>query len=679
MNIIPYQENLKELFTSKSKLLLLLASLICMQQVQSQSDKNYRLAEEYFAAGEYLTAATLYEQYLHPSGKNQSGSDFPLFASRHTQVKSARPVNKLDVLYKQAESYRLAHYWQQASDRYRQCFEKDKSKYATALYWYATSQRSIGNYNEAEQSLHDFLRINTDSWHKTEAQKELATLHLIRQQLSKPDSILYTIKKINALLSHEKGAYAPFITPGGDLFFTSAVTDSLTKPGINPYHNRLFRAEYGDNDLQNIQPVEIAGIDESLHQSIGSLSPDGRFLYFTQWKKENGKNISAIYLARKDGSSWSNPVKLAHINVDHFSSRQPFFSPDGKYLYFASDRPGGYGRFDIWLAPLLKDGTTEAAFNAGTVINTPDEEQSPFYHTGTNTLVFSSDRSVGMGGYDLYAAKGKENAWELPVNLGHPVNSSRDDLYFFAGANEDLLTNAIVSSDRGSDCCMEMYTITKSPKHKKLKGSIRDCRTQEPMAGAEVVLKSETGDSLVAITDEKGSYQFDLQHKIANPYLQVTKPLYKTSSEPVGISSVDESEWLTDIMMSAPICLEKKLVIKVENVVTVYFDFDKSDLKDRGRDQLDSIYTILNENIVATLQISGYTDGLGSVEYNKRLSDRRAKSCADYLISKGIDAARISFESFGACCPIEMELINGRDNPDGRSKNRRALINISRE
>jgi len=125
--------------------------------------------------------------------------------------------------------------------------------------------------------------------------------------------------------------------------------------------------------------------------------------------------------------------------------------------------------------------------------------------------------------------------------------------------------------------------------------------------------------------------------------------------------------------------LEKKLVIKAENVVTVYFDFDKSILKPAAVSRLDSIYTVLTGFPAATIQISGYTDGLGSEAYNKKLSDRRAKACADYLLAKGIDSSRISFESFGACCPVEMEKINGRDNPDGRSLNRRALINVKKD
>jgi outer membrane protein OmpA-like peptidoglycan-associated protein len=145
------------------------------------------------------------------------------------------------------------------------------------------------------------------------------------------------------------------------------------------------------------------------------------------------------------------------------------------------------------------------------------------------------------------------------------------------------------------------------------------------------------------------------------------------------VEGKNETNWLTDTLYNGTLCIDKKLVIKVENVVTVYFDFDKSQLKERGVAQLDSIYNVLAENVTATIQISGYTDGLGTAEYNKVLSDKRAKTCADYLIGKGIDTNRISFESFGACCPIEMELINGRDNPDGRSMNRRALINIDKD
>jgi outer membrane protein OmpA-like peptidoglycan-associated protein len=193
-------------------------------------------------------------------------------------------------------------------------------------------------------------------------------------------------------------------------------------------------------------------------------------------------------------------------------------------------------------------------------------------------------------------------------------------------------------------------------------------------------LKNAAGKTVQVTTSANGKYSFELTGDAGQHEVLVTKQKYYEKNSNVVIESINETDWRTDTVNNTAICLEKeKFVLKVENVVTVYFDFDKSILTERALSQLDSIYAILNENTAATLQVSGYTDGLGSVEYNKKLSDRRAKACADYLIQKGIDPVRITFESFGSCCPVEMELINGRDNAEGRSKNRRALININKE
>jgi outer membrane protein OmpA-like peptidoglycan-associated protein len=181
-------------------------------------------------------------------------------------------------------------------------------------------------------------------------------------------------------------------------------------------------------------------------------------------------------------------------------------------------------------------------------------------------------------------------------------------------------------------------------------------------------------------TNEEGRYQFDLTGVGNTGQFLVSKEKYKDTTTGLQVEKTIESNWKTDTVYNAPICVaEKKLVIKVENVVSLYFSFDRSRLKERSIVQLDSIYNVLVENPRATIQISGYTDGIGSTEYNKKLSDKRAKACADYLLAKGIEPARITFESFGACCPVEMEKINGRDNPSGRRMNRRALINISKE
>jgi len=161
--------------------------------------------------------------------------------------------------------------------------------------------------------------------------------------------------------------------------------------------------------------------------------------------------------------------------------------------------------------------------------------------------------------------------------------------------------------------------------------------------------------------------------------LSISSDLYKDKASHVKIENTDESDLLTDQFINTEVCIEKKLVIKAKNVVTVYFDFDKSNLKPEAVKKLNSIYAALKEFPAATIQISGYTDGRGTVEYNKILSHKRAMACAQYLLTKGVETSRISYESFGKCCPVEMEIINGRDNPYGRSRNRRALINVKKD
>lgn len=684
--ILPIQKNYKRqliTFTSTNlvkRSLLVLSACVFILQAKSQSSNTLAQADEYFASGDYFTAAGLYEQILHPRVKQKTPANFPLNGRKNSSQTGSMQVDKLEVLYKQAESYRLANYWTEASAKYQKCFEKDPAKYADGLYWYSVCQRSLGNYTVAEENATKFLKTCVaGSPNMQAAKKELETLQFIRNQVVRPDSILYRVQKINTSFGTEKGVFAPLADRGNQFVITSTQTDAVVKPGVNPFHNRLFYSTLIDGNMQNIDPVMIEGIDSSFNQAAASLSASGNYLYFTQWKKDNGRIISSIvYSARKE-NAWTKPLAASSINLEGYNSKHPFCSPDGKYIFFASDRPGGSGQFDIWYAGLRADGTTTAPINVGTVLNTSANEQAPFYHESSGTLVFSSDRRPGMGGYDLFTTTGWEQEWKTPENMGHPVNSPRDDMYFFAPEKSTLLNRAIISSDRGSECCLETYAIARAPKKQVITGVIRDCRNNEPASGADVTLKNRSGKTWHISTGENGTYEFEIAEQVNSYQLSIAKDGYKETVSGISVSGSNESEWLKDIHYNTAICLERKLVIKVENVVTVYFDFDQSKLKDRGMVVLDSIHAVLTEHSTATIQISGYTDGLGTDEYNKVLSDKRARACADYLVTMGIDSARISFESFGACCPVEMEKINGRDNPDGRSKNRRALINIAKD
>lgn len=656
----------------------------CTIPVFSQKNGPLQLADQYFAAGDYYTAANLYKQYLNPSKKLTSGTDFPLNVKRRRAGGGNKNISRNDILFKQAESYRLANYWVEAAATYKEYIDKNDTRLTEALYWYAVCQRSVGKYAAAEESLNKVIvSAGANSSYRTDAQTELQTLKYIRKEIARPDSILVTLRKLNIPGSNDKGAFAVTQVNGNQFLVSSTEPDSTQTKGINPYHSHLFYATLNNGSLTNMNPVDFPDQSIKDNQGAASISKDGKYIYFSQWKRINGKTVSAIYYSVKQSKGWSEPVLLPLVNVNGYSSKQPFCSTDGKYIFFASDRPGGSGKFDIWYAELKADGTTGKPVNLGTEVNTGGDEQSPFYHNSSSTLVFSSNGRQGLGGYDLFSAKGSEATWAAPQNLGYPVNSSRDDLYFFTDEKNGLLTDAIFSSDRGTGCCLETYTISKRPKMKLLRGTVRDCKDNNPVANAIVSLKDAAGNIKEDTTDADGRYDFEgIKDSYRDLALMITKNDYKDAISMLKIKDTDESDLLIDKLINTDLCIdkiEKKLVIKAENVVSVYFDFDKSILKPAAISKLDSIYNVLTEFTAATIQISGYTDGLGSEAYNKKLSDRRARACADYLVKKGIDSSRVSFESFGACCPVEMEKINGRDNPDGRSLNRRALINIKKE
>jgi OmpA-OmpF porin, OOP family len=657
---------------------MLLGIAFLVSDANAQSDKSLLLADKYFDEGEYYTAADLYGQYLNQFKKSGSQTHFPLHSSLYNKKRAGNYAGHTDILYKQAESYRLANLFEEAENLYDQCYKKNSVRFAESLFWIAFCQRNLQRFEEAEKNINMFIKeITVENKNYSAALNEKQTLEFIKKELNKPDSILYQVKKISP---SDSGKQNNFFAPVAleDQFIITSTLQQKASAGSNPFINRLFLTTFQNNNMDRLQPLSLQIIDSNFNQGTASVSTDGQYLYFTQWKIEKGKPVSSIYYSIKTANGWDHPRYLNSVNQSESNTKHPFCSKDGKYLFFVSDRKEGYGRFDIWFASLLPDGSTTNPVNAGPIINTAFNEVAPFYHSNSQTLVFSSDKIPGMGGYDLYTSSGKELVWSQPQNMGYPVNSSRDESYFFSTAKENILELAYFSSDRGSGCCMDIYSLSKKVKSNVLSGMVLDCNNNQPLPGVMVNLKDATGKILNAITTENGVYSFQLKDQRQHQ-LFLTKDNYEQVHTNMDINKINDAAWQTDTLFNKDLCMAKKQSIKLENVVTVFFDFNQSKLKTRGIQQLDSIYNVLLQDSNASLQISGYTDGVGSDSYNKILSDKRAKACADYLISKGIEKNKISLESFGACCPLEMELINGRDNPDGRSMNRRALIHINKD
>ena len=662
--------------------LLLLCSVLVLcsyQEVHAQKDKRLIQADSFFSRGDYITAAGLYDQFLKTDPRKIQ-QRFPVGSHRNQTGITGTGLSENDVVYKKAESYRLAHYLNEAIQTYGEAYANDSVKYADALYWRAVCMRSLLKTDSATIAIDQYLKAKGGSSSlRQAAEKEKATIAYVHAQVKRADTVLYTITKINSASGSQKGIYAPVPEGNGAWVVTSTAFDSAAREDQNPYHNRLFTARVQDGTFTTLDPTSFEQLDASYNQGAACLSADGSVLYLTQWRNDTKGKHAGIYKSERKGNQWTTPVLFTALQTVAANYQQPALSQDGRTLYFASDRSGGLGKLDIWYALLSADGGVEGIYNPGSQVNTPEDDQAPFYHNLTGVLYFSSKGRIGLGGYDLFSTLGSGDSWKEAVNLGYPVNSTRDDVYFYAGA-EGLRRNALFCSDRGSGCCLETYTLEKRPKKRKLTGKVVDCDGAAPLEGAVVSWKEEGGKTATTTAGVGGVFSFELNEEDDPDSLIVSKDEYQEKIASLVIASRNEEDLLIDILNNEDLCLiDKDKVIDVEQVITLYFDFDKSNIRKAERKILDSVANVLLADTAARVQISGYTDGKGTDEYNKSLGEDRAVSAAKYLQKKGVDKSRISFESFGECCPVEEEITaDGKDNPEARQKNRRALVYIRR-
>ncbi|MGZ8545486.1 MAG: tetratricopeptide repeat protein, partial [Flavisolibacter sp.] len=314
-----------------NRIILVLMACTILLQANSQADKRLVQAEQSFSKGDFYTAANLYQQFLEPPVKNKNTSDFPLNANRNAEGKTGKYGSRTDIMYRQAESYRLAHYWKEAAASYKKTYDTEPSKYADALYWYAVSQRSLGNYKEAMDAINSFLNNHASaSSLEQSAKNEKATLEYINAQLARPDLPLFSVNKINSPFGEEKGLFAP--SAKNDQMIVTSTQSKPSATNVNPYVNRLYTTSLTSNTLQQQRPIVFESLDSSLNQGAASISADGKYLYLTQWKNNE---TASIYVASKINDGWSQPLPISS-NVQGFNSKQPFCTEDGKYLFFSS-------------------------------------------------------------------------------------------------------------------------------------------------------------------------------------------------------------------------------------------------------------------------------------------------------------------------------------------------------
>ena len=473
----------------------------------------------------------------------------------------------------------------------------------------------------------------------------------------------------------------------------------------NNSQSDLFVGEIDETgEIVNKEPIQGVKAFKKVSKTGITYSKDQKTVYFSakKFKKRKNKNKAQLFKATIDSlGNWINIEKLP-FNKKKFSAGEPSLSKDGKKLYFASDRPSSYGGTDIFVVIINEDGTYGEPTNLGDKINTSGDEVTP-YITDNNILFYSSNgREDGYGNLDVYATEIFSNIASEPLHLESPVNSINDDFAYIVNSNNKggfFSSNRLQGQDNNDMYSFIIEDIKPEKCLQQIAGVVKDKETLEIIKDAAMTLFDNDGNQVQQVlTDKNGEYSFDLD--CSQTYTLVASSLYYSKEEHIintanynrapeleankflsKMTGAELEEALaTAINGEQPIKEETKVEEPIEKAIEeaaindVYFGFDKSNITSESAKELDKLASIMEKNASLNIEVSAYTDARGSSAYNLKLSNRRAKSTIEYLVSKGIERSRISGKGYGESNMVN-KCVNGVEcSEDAHQKNRRTEI-----
>ena len=399
----------------------------------------------------------------------------------------------------------------------------------------------------------------------------------------------------------------------------------------------FFSKKDEKGNWQRPEPAE-GELNSENDEGIVSFSPDGQTMYLTMARRlPDAPTTVEIFTSRRSDATWSAPQKF-EITADTLSAMgHPAVSPDGTYLYFSSDMPGGFGGKDIWRINLKeRAGSLE---NLGEQINTPGDEMFPYVRTDS-LLYFSSDGHPGFGGLDLFKARlnSTGDRWSVD-NLGLPMNSSGDDFGITFGEGESGFFSSNRGDAKGYD---HIYSFLLPEIKITISGYVVD-KDDEPVPNAIIRIVGDDGSNQKEVARDDGSFKFNLDRGVKYVMLAGAKGYLNVKQEFESDIAEEDADYGVDFVLAA--------VHKPQVVENIYYDFDKATLRPESKTALDEMVTLLNENPNVTIEMGAHTDRVGTEEYNIGLSERRAKSVVDYLVDAGIAPDRLSWKGYGKSMP----------------------------
>jgi outer membrane protein OmpA-like peptidoglycan-associated protein len=546
-------------------------------------------------------------------------------------------------------------------------------KYPIIFFFCAQAYYRTGEYSKALDKANIFLQKKKYTPNQLEAVKKLIrdcefALNAIKNPLP------FKIKNMGDSINSEYDEYWPGLSADEKtIVFTRLIPrEAPTNQFFGNWQEDIFFSTRTDSIWSKARSISNQ-INTMQNEGAESITADGLKIYYTACNRNDGKGRCDIYYSERSSEGWSKGINIGGPVNTEYNEKQPSLSADGRTLYFVSNRPGGKGKYDIWVSHLQDNGLWTEPSNLGDSINTPDDEQSPFIHPNNRSLYFSSDGWPGMGGYDIFVATKKfpcDTCWSVPKNLGYPINTCNDEIGFIVNARG---TMAYYASDRDYAHKRDIYEFELPPQVRPLpvsymKGVVFDAETYVPLDATFELIDLSNYQTIYRSVSQKNTGEFLVCLPIAHEYaLNVSKENYLFYSE--HFTLFDTTEIVKPVVKNIalqPIKTGKTVVLN-----NIFFETNSFELKKSSEVELTKLISFLQKYPDIKIEISGHTDNTGNEKFNLTLSENRAKVVAQYLISHGIDSKRIRYKGYGEKMPVA-----DNNTEEGRSKNRRTEFQI---
>lgn len=584
----------------------------------------------------------------------------------------------IEPLLLKANIYSDQHKYADAITAYRRSVAVNPDFFPNTFYSLGKLEFLTQQYDSAQIHFQRFIQYPKAAESlKSTAQRIIKSCDFAKESLRHP--VKFDPKNMGEQINTSSQEYFPAITGDGKTFLFTRRIKSPGPGGKTIDQEDFYMSHNEQGKWTAAQPV--TEINTAGNEGAPTLSADGQYLFFTACEElyndvnaRETKGSCDLFIAKLIGDKFSNPRNLEEpVNSGAWES-QPSFSSDGRTLYFvrAVKGPDGKKQRDIFMTHIDDLSRWSDPVPLSSVINTPFDELSVFIHPDDQTLYFSSDGHPGMGGQDIFVSRRKPTGeWGEPVNLGYPINTFNDENSLLVSPDG---TTGFFASDRdGGFGGLDLYQFDLDASLRPqvvtyMKGKVFDADSQKPLGASFELIDLASGKPVVNSTSNPGTGGFIVCLPTGKSYaLNVSKDGYLFYSENFELKDARTSgePFLRDVPMH-PIKVGERVVLK-----NIFFEFNKFDLKDESKVELRKVIAFLNKNPTLNVEIGGHTDNVGGKAYNLQLSEKRAKSVMDYLVTNGIPISRLSSKGYGDSLPVADNTTDA-----GRAQNRRTEFKI---